>query len=62
MLIDDTEQKEAESTIEIYLLVRAARYLGVKPWELAEMPVYWRDMALCFDSAERIVRAKEIPI
>lgn len=29
-----------------YPLVRAARYLGVAPWVLAEQPVFWEQVAL----------------
>jgi hypothetical protein len=34
------------------LLIRAARYLGVAPWELAEKSVFWMDAALICESAE----------
>jgi len=37
--------------------MRAARYLGVPPWELARMPVYWRDRALLFESVENQARS-----
>jgi hypothetical protein len=26
-------------------LIRAAKYLGVPPWELAEQPTYWQEWA-----------------
>lgn len=29
-----------------YVVVRAAKYLGVPPWELAEKPTYWLEWAL----------------
>lgn len=35
-----------------YLVLRAARYLRVAPWELAEMPVYWLYLALESEAAE----------
>lgn len=35
-----------------YGLIRAARYLGVAPWELAEKPAIWRDWAVAAESAE----------
>jgi len=34
------------------VLIRAARYLGVPPWELARMPTLWRDWALAAETAE----------
>lgn len=35
-----------------YRLVRAARYYGVAPWELADRSVYWQELALMAESAE----------
>lgn len=35
-----------------YLLLRAARYLGVAPWELADQPVVWARWAWAAESAE----------
>lgn len=35
-----------------YPLLRAARYLGVPPWELAERPVAWMYWALEAEQAE----------
>lgn len=32
--------------------MRAARYLGVPPWELAQRPTAWRDWALLSEAAE----------
>ena len=43
---------------EAYPLVRAAKYLGVAPWELAEQPTYWRDVALYFEAEERWAEAQ----
>jgi hypothetical protein len=37
---------------EDYLLFRAARWLGVAPWELAEREVFWMVAALDFEAAE----------
>lgn len=31
---------------EWYGLLRAAQYLGVAPWDLAERPIFWQDAAL----------------
>lgn len=35
-----------------YLLITAARYLGVAPWDLARRPVWWMNIALAAQSAE----------
>jgi len=35
-----------------YPLLKAAKYLGVAPWELAEQSIWWRDIALKAMSAE----------
>lgn len=35
-----------------YPLIRAARYLGVAPWDLARQPVWWREIALQAERAE----------
>ena len=35
-----------------YVLLRAAKYLGVPPWELAEKPTYWMHWALIAEYAE----------
>jgi hypothetical protein len=37
---------------ESYPLVQAAKYLGVAPWELLEQPIFWRNQALLFMTAE----------
>lgn len=42
---------------EWYPLVRAARYLGVAPWELLEQPSAWMDFALIAESAENEAQA-----
>lgn len=34
------------------MLIRAARYLGVTPWELDAQPTIWRDWALAAEGAE----------
>ncbi len=43
-----------------YLLIRAARYLGVAPWDLAERSVVWRDWALIAESAEAEAEAEAV--
>lgn len=35
-----------------YPLIRAARYLGVPPWELARQPATWMEWALTSEAAE----------
>jgi hypothetical protein len=40
-----------------YPLYRAARYMGVAPWELLEREPEWMDWALQFESAEGEARA-----
>jgi len=35
-----------------YTLIKAARYLGVAPWELAEQPTEWVAWAYACQSAE----------
>lgn len=37
-----------------YPNLRAARYLGVAPWELEQMPVVWRYRALAAQDAENM--------
>jgi hypothetical protein len=37
---------------EWYKLIRAARYLGVPPWELAGQPVWWMELAIIAEEAE----------
>lgn len=41
---------------EWYPLVRAAKYLGVPPWELARQPLYWTEVALAAMDGERRAR------
>jgi hypothetical protein len=35
-----------------YPLIRAAKYLGVAPWDLAERPAHWMHLALAAEGAE----------
>jgi hypothetical protein len=35
-----------------YVLIRAARYLGVAPWDLEERPSFWESWALVSQNAE----------
>jgi hypothetical protein len=37
---------------EWYSLIRAARYLGVPPWDLAMKPIWWMHVALAAEAAE----------
>jgi hypothetical protein len=41
-------------------LIAAARYLGVSPWELAERPIAWQEMALMARRAEQSAGALEV--
>jgi hypothetical protein len=41
---------------EWYPLLRAARYLGVAPWQLAERPLVWQEWALTAEAAENEAR------
>ena len=36
-----------------YALVKAARFLGIPPWELERRDTYWRDLALVVENSER---------
>ena len=38
--------------VEEHALFQAARWLGVAPWELANMPKWWLDRALFHRSVE----------
>lgn len=37
---------------EEYLLMRAARYAGVPPWEMAAAGPYWRNLALACEMVD----------
>jgi hypothetical protein len=43
-----------------YLVLRAARYLGVAPWELADAPAVWLDWALAAMQVEAEVEARAV--
>ena len=43
---------------EWYPLLRAAKYLGVPPWELMDRPVWWQRIALAAEEAEHAAEAK----
>lgn len=38
---------------EWYTVIRAARYLGVAPWDLAVQAAAWTDYALMAEAAEK---------
>lgn len=35
-----------------FILLKAARYLGVPPWDLAQKPYWWINIAIAAESAE----------
>ncbi len=37
-------------------MIRAAKYLGVAPWDLVEQPAVWMDWALIAEKAEFAAR------
>jgi len=39
-----------------YPLLRAARYMGVAPWELMDRPIAWMEWALIAEAAENEAR------
>lgn len=43
---------EVEDYPEWYVVMRAAKWLGVPPWELAEKPVWWMQWAVLAMGAE----------
>ena len=47
---------------DYYPLIRAARYLGVPPWELADRPRVWLEWALTCKAAEDGARAARMRI
>jgi len=40
-----------------YRVIKAARYLGVAPWDLATRPNWWLEVALASQDAEAKARA-----
>ncbi len=42
-----------------YIHLRAAKYLGVAPWELSQQPVFWRNAALTAESVEADYQKQE---
>ena len=46
------ETGPAETFPEWYLLVQAAKWLGVAPWDLMEKPIWWMHWALAGRVAE----------
>jgi len=41
-----------------YALFRAAKYIGVPPWELENVSVFWMNHALKYESIENEATAK----
>lgn len=42
-----------------YVLIRAARYLGVQPWKLRKKSVKWRNYAVAAESSELWAEAQK---
>lgn len=38
-----------------YRLIKAARWLGVAPWDLAREPIYWREWIYTAMEAEAVI-------
>jgi len=38
--------------------MRAAKYLGVAPWDLIDRPIWWMHRALLFEAAENEAQAE----
>ncbi len=43
-----------------YLLIRAAKYLGVPPWDLEQAPIEWFYRALAAEEAEAKAEADHV--
>jgi hypothetical protein len=43
---------------ETYRLFRAAKYIGVSPWELSEQSVFWMNHALEYENIENKAERK----
>lgn len=39
-----------------YALIRAAKYLGVAPWELMRQPYFWQQKAILYEKVENAVQ------
>ncbi len=44
-----------------YPVIKAARYLGVPPWELVDRPAYWLHVALAAQGAEVSAEQRKSP-
>lgn len=51
---DVYEEPDAD-LVQSLTLVRAAKWAGVRPWELAEKPAIWLDLILLAQDAEQQV-------
>jgi hypothetical protein len=45
--------------LDWYPVIRAARYLGVPPWELLDQPIFWQHKALAAEIIDEQV-SKEL--
>jgi len=41
-----------------YVLIRAAKFLGVPPWELAKQPIAWQNLAIAAENIDAAVEAE----
>lgn len=53
----DTEGKSGYVP-QMYMLFRAAKYVGVPPWELSEQSIYWMNHALQYEQIENEAERK----
>jgi hypothetical protein len=42
-----------------YVIIKAAKYLGVPPWELMKQSIFWREKALIAMAAENDARKQK---
>lgn len=50
-------QGNSKDVPALYWTIRAARYLGVAPWEMVRQPLFWREWALMCESCELEAKA-----
>lgn len=56
------EFAEAVGTMpEWFLVIQAARYLGVAPWDLVDQPPEWFEWAMMARNAEMVAQPRQKP-